>query len=238
MKILLFDIETAPNLGYIWGKYEQDVLDYVEEGYMLCFAYKWLGEKDTICLRAKGNRTKLVKALWKLFNEADVIIAHHGDQFDIKKANAYFAKAGLPPPSPYKTVDTKKVAKRYFKFNSNKLDDLGNYLGLGRKLQTGGFELWKGCMRNDKKSWAKMMEYNCQDVILLEEVYIKLLPWITNHPDRGQNLECPNCKGKTERRGFSITRIGRKQRYQCQECGAWSLGKTEKHEKGKVHPMA
>ena len=237
-KILLFDLENSPNLGWVWQKYEQDVMRFDKEGVMLSFAYKWLGEKTVkahalpdfrLYKKDKLNDTELVKVLHKLFNEADVIIAHHGDNFDIKKSNAYFAKAGLLPPTPYKTVDTRKVAKRYFRFNSNKLDDLGQYLDLGKKLPTGGIDLWFDCMAGDKKAWKKMVAYNKQDVVLLEKVYLKLLPWITNHPDVGIDLDkCKNCAGSNfMKRGISVQRNGRYQRLQCSDCGAWDRFKIK-----------
>lgn len=243
LKVLLFDIETAPNLGYIWGKYEQDVIEYKKEWHMLCFAYKWLGERGVYAYslpdfkkeykKDPEDDSALVKRLWSLFNEADIIIAHNGNSFDVKKTNARFVKHNLLPPEPYKTIDTKLVAKRYFNFNSNKLDDLGNYLGLGRKIQTGGFELWKGCMSGDRKSWNKMVSYNKQDVVLLEKVYQKLKPWMNNHPNiallNDDKHACPNCGSENiHRRGIATTRVSKRQRYQCQDCGAWSQGESVK----------
>lgn len=235
-KILLFDIETAPNLGYIWGKYEQNVLEFTRDWYMLCFAAKWLDSKGVITsalpdfkLYKKDSEddTEVVKALWKLFDEADIIIAHNGNNFDIKKANAKFLMQGLTPPSFYQKIDTLKVARRYFKFDSNKLDDLGEYLKVGRKAETGGFALWKGCMEGKSSSWNKMVKYNKQDVVLLEEVYLKLRPWMDSHPNRNlldNTLKmCPICgSDKLHRRGFRLTRVSKFQRYQCQSCGGWS----------------
>lgn len=244
-KILLFDIETSPNLGYIWGKYEQNVIEYVSEWYVLCFAYKWLGDAKTHVLglpdfasykKNPEDDKQLLKALWDLFDQADVVIAHNGQSFDVKKVNARFLAHGMKPPSPYKIVDTKLVAKRYFNFNSNKLDDLGNYLGLGRKLDTGGFDLWKGCMSGDNKSWKTMLKYNIQDVVLLEKVYEKMLPYMTNHPDRNiidetLHLVCNNCgSDNTHKRGYLTTRTGKWQRHQCRECGAWFKGDKIKHD--------
>lgn len=237
-KVLLYDIETMANLGYIWGKYEQNVIEFKEHWYMITFAYKWLGEKTThvkslpdfpIYKKDKQNDRQLVEALWKLFDEADVIIAHNGNSFDIKKTNARFIKHKLLPPTPYKTIDTKLVAKRYFNFTSNKLDDLGDYFEIGRKINTGGFELWLGCVNNDKKSWDLMCKYNKQDVVLLEKVYQTMLPYITNHPNYNLLLDtthsCPNCgEDKLQKRGTSITRVSKSQRYQCTGCGAWSQG--------------
>lgn len=235
-KVLFYDVETRPNLGYIWGKYEQNVIEYVEEFSMLCFAYKWQHEKTThvvglpdfaLYKKDPTNDSELIKALHKLFDEADVVIAHNGDQFDQKITNARTIVNGILPPSPYKQIDTKKVAKRYFRFNSNKLDDLGAILGLGRKIQTGGFSLWLGCMRGDPQAWAKMMRYNKQDVVLLEKVYYKMLPWIENHPGMNVLLDkpeaCPNCgKGPLHARGYRITTVSKYQRYQCQNCGHWA----------------
>ncbi len=236
MKILLFDIETSPNLGYIWGKYEQDVLQYVRQGSMLSFAYKWLDEKFVharslpdfpLYKKDKFNDKELIKELWDLLDEADVVIAHNGDAFDIKKVNAFFAKAGLTPPSPYQTVDTLKVARNNFKFNSNKLDDLGDYLGIGRKYETGGFGLWKGCMDGDSESWRKMVKYNKQDVVLLELVYKQLRPWIKNHPRLYQLDCCPNCgSDRLQKRGTFKTISGTRQKYWCINCGKWPTGKV------------
>lgn len=238
-KILLFDIETSPNLGYVWGKYEQDVISYTKEWYMLSFAYKWLGEKKTYAYalpdfkgykKDKTNDYELVKKLHELMNEADIIIGHNCDQFDIRKTNARFIAHGLTPPSPYKTVDTKKVAKRYFHFNSNKLDDLGRYLKLGQKLSTGGFDLWLGCMGGNPKAWKTMVEYNKQDVILLEEVYNTLLPWISNHPNVNvideNEFGCTNCGSEhLQKRGIGFNSVTKYQRYVCVDCGKWSKSK-------------
>ena len=241
-KILLFDIETAPNLGYVWGKWEQDVVSFKEHWYMLSFAYKWLGEKQThvvslpdfkLYKKDKANDRELVNKLWELFNEADVLIAHNGDEFDVKKVNSRFIQHGMVPPKPFQTIDTKKVAKRYFKFDSNNLDDLGQYLGLGRKLQTGGFDLWLGCISGDKESWKRMCNYNKQDVVLLEQVYLKLRPWMTNHPNMnlltGEAHTCPNCGClKVSKQGFKRSRTGIRQQYKCGDCGAWSSGESVK----------
>jgi DNA polymerase elongation subunit (family B) len=228
IKILLFDIESQPILGYTWGMYEQNVLKVVEPWKMLCFAYKWLGEKKThvVSLPMVKGEKELIKELHKLFVEADIIVGHNGDNFDIKKSNAKFIEYNLTPPDPYKTIDTLKIARRFFKFDSNKLDSLGEQLGVGRKLKTGGFDLWTGCMSGDEKSWRLMQKYNKMDVILLEKVYLKLRPWIQNHVNlnvyTGEKTNCPSCGSKNiQRRGFSYNATGKQQRWQCMECFSW-----------------
>lgn len=246
-RILLYDIETAPNLAYVWGKYEQDVIAYESEWYMMTFSYKWLGEKRVIARglpdyplykKQPENDKALVSELHKLFSDADVVIAHNGDAFDQKKSQARMIYHGLTPPAPYKQIDTKKVARKYFNFNSNKLDDLGKLLGCGQKLDTGGFELWLGCMNGNISAWNKMKRYNKQDVVLLEEVYLKMRPWIVNHPSMALMLDrpevCPKCgegpliiskKRKIAKTGFAI-------QYQCKACGGYSTDR--KNQKTQV----
>jgi len=228
-KIVLFDIETSPHIGYSWGKYEQDIIDFKEEGHIMCFAYKSIGEKSvhavaTIDFKKDGER-KVVESLHKLFDESDILVAHNGDDFDIKMVNRSFAKYGMLPPSPYETIDTKKLAKSRFRFTSNKLDDLGEYLGLGRKMQTGGFQLWLDCLAGDRKAWNKMIAYNKQDVVLLEKVYLKLRPWAKTHPrvDISDKLICPVCGSEDiQKRGFGFGGGFIYQRFQCNQCGKYS----------------
>lgn len=225
-KILLYDIEVTPSLGYVWQKWQTDVIKFHNEWELLSFAYKWLGEKRTIAVGTnKFTEEQLILRLWELFDEADVVIAHNGDAFDQRMVNKKFLEYGLTPPSPYKSIDTLKIAKRYFRLLSNKLDDLGELLKVGRKVKHEGFELWLKCMRGEKAAWAKMLQYNKQDVVLLERVYLRLRPWITNHPNVGDLSQldgvCPKCESPNlTKRGFQPTRTGLKQRYVC-ECGGW-----------------
>lgn len=240
-RILLFDIETSPNVAYVWEKYEQNVIgDFIRERMIISVAWKWLHEKTvhSMCIpdfygykSKKLQNKKLIEKLHSLFSAADILVAQNGDNFDIKMANAEFIQYGLKPPPPHKTVDTLKVARSKFRFNSNKLDDLGARLGLGRKVKTGGFDLWLGCLRGEKSSWDRMSFYNKNDVILLEKIYYKLRPWMTNHPnlnvfDGGQG--CPYCKSThVNSQGFQLMPTGRKRRWHCMDCGKWSKGAFE-----------
>jgi uncharacterized protein YprB with RNaseH-like and TPR domain len=241
-KILFIDIETAPSLGWIWGKWQQNVIDFKTDWYILSVGWKWLGDEKVQVLglddfpRHKRNSEDdkaLVKHIWKLIDQADIIIAHNGDDFDLPKINTRFLTHKLPPTSPYKTVDTLKIARKVFKFDSNKLDDLGRYLGIGRKIPHTGFHLWKGCMSGDPESWRKMKEYNGHDVELLEQVYELVKAWDTKHPQINQGLTaneaCPTCASKNvQRRGFSYTLLRKKQRFQCLNCRRWYEGSAKK----------
>ncbi len=234
-KILLYDIETSPNLGYIWGKYEQDVIAFKQEWQILSVAYKWLGEKRVHFVSGRGGELAVLKALAALFAKADVVVAHNGDAFDMKKIRSRMLALNLPPTPPLASVDTLKVAKANFKFNSNKLDDLGATLKLGRKVKHTGFDLWLGCMAGDSQSWKLMEKYNKQDVVLLEKVYKRMLPWISNHPSlaalRDSKSGCPKCSSnKVVKWGLRPNPKGVSQRWLCQACGGYFITAKKKGE--------
>jgi len=241
-RIALWDIETAPSLGYYWGKlYETNIIGVESPWYILCFSYKWLGE-STIHTHAlpdykhyskdKENDYGLIKDLHKLFSAADILIAHNGDRFDQRKAYARFIKHRLPPPSPVKTIDTLKASRKYFLFDSNRLNDLGQYLGVGKKLPNTGFHLWRKCMEGDPDAWDLMRRYNRKDIILLERCYEKLRPYMGNHPSLGVYTNsdcCPACQStRLQRRGEAVSRSRKYQRIQCRDCGHWSQGEIIK----------
>jgi predicted RNA-binding Zn-ribbon protein involved in translation (DUF1610 family) len=244
-KIVFIDLENSPSLGWTWGpKWETSIIEFQQDWHLLSFAYKWVGEKTVhvkgLCdypgfEKNKTDDKRLVADLWKIFDEADVVIAHNADRFDIKKANTRFVTHGFPPPSPYRTVDTLKVARKYFRFDSNKLDDLGQYLGVGRKLKHIGFALWLQCMEGDKKSWAVMKKYNQKDISLLESVYYLLRAWATNHPNINQGgFACPTCGSvEIQKRGWTYTPLRQKRRFQCQSCAAWFSGPAITAEKAQ-----
>lgn len=248
-KILLLDIENSPNLAYVWGKYQQDVVQFEREWFILSYAYKWLNDTKVqakalpdykkVFKKDSTNDEELLKDLWKILNEADIIIAHNGDEFDIKKINARFVFHGLTPPAPYKTIDTLKVARRYFQFTSNKLGDLAEHLKVGKKMETGGFELWIQCIKENLKAWKKMVEYNKQDIVLLEKVYYALRPWDTYHPNMGVYLQenvCSKCgSNKLQSRGTYVAKSLLYNRFQCQDCGSWM--RTYKTAQKTTKPM-
>lgn len=245
-RILLLDIETAPSLGYVWGKYDQDVIEFERDWFILSFAAKWLDSKDILVKSLpdyKGYRknpmddSHLMVDLWKLLDEADIVVAHNGDSFDIKKINARFLVHKMLPPSNYKTVDTLKQVRKHFRFDSNRLGDVCKVLGIGAKIPHVGFALWKACMQGDATAWETMRDYNAQDVALLEDIYLRLRPW-SAHPDvrlfsagggGDHQHDCPACASShTQRRGIAVARTRKYQRWNCQDCGTWFQGDLEK----------
>jgi hypothetical protein len=250
MKILLFDIETSPILANIWGLWtETRDFKFVDvDWYVLSWSAKWLNSKTTIVKslpdypnykKNPQDDSALLKELWSLLDEADIVIGHNAQKFDVKKINTRFLINGMLPPSNYRVIDTLLIAKRHFAFTSNRLDTLGQILGLGKKVDTGGFSLWKGCLENDSKCWSKMRMYNKQDVVLLEKVYLKLRPYMNNHPNTNLDLicdtpACPICGSKQlVRRGYAYTNTSKYARVRCSDCGKWS--RVRVNEISKTH---
>lgn len=210
----------------------------VKDWLILCWSAKWLGEKEIYSSSLpkhknyKNNRESdkyLIRPLWDLLNEADIVIAHNGIKFDRKKVNTRFVLNGMSPPSPYRMIDTLQLARREFSFTSNRLNDIGQMLGVGKKKETGGFNLWSSCLDGDMKSWRKMEDYCRQDVRLLERVYLKLRPFHQTHP-KLEFKGCHRCgSSNVQNRGFAYTNTSKYRRYQCTDCGGW--GRYARQEK-------
>lgn len=237
----MFDIETLPMEVYAWRLGEQNWSpdNIIRDWCVLGYSAKWLFESDTVSniLTSKQATTrddkKLTMEIYDLFNQADVIIAHNGDHFDLPKMNTRFLRHGLRPPSPYLSVDTKDACKRAFGFTSNKLDYIAKYLGLPCKYHT-DFDLWIRCSLGEQEALDYMHKYNVQDIFVLEDVYAIVRPWI-KHPNMALYIDtdadtcaCPKCGsldvewGETYRTTASVFDA-----FRCQHCGAVGRKKTK-----------
>jgi DNA polymerase elongation subunit (family B) len=233
LKLLTLDIETSPNLAHVWGLWQQNVgiSQLLESGEVICFAAKWYDSEEVDFFSSfHVGKSEMVRLAHQFLEEADAVIHFNGQRFDIPHLNREFVEAGLTPPSPYAQIDLLKVVKKQFRFPSNKLDYVTKRLGLDHKVQNGGHQLWVKCMAGDYQAWEQMKEYNVQDVVITEQLYDKLLPWIPSHPSYGLYQEgdedtCPNC-GSTDlkKEGKAYTAVSAYQRFSCKSCGKWSRG--------------
>lgn len=231
-RVLLFDLEVSRDIVAGYGnKYDFRVVKTIKHQELMCFAWKWLGESKIHYLSRHDVATQydLANALRKLLDEADVVIAHNAAKFDVRMANRFFVSNRIAPPSPFKTIDTLRIARSSFKFQSNSLNDLAEYLDLGKKESITYANLEDDFMTDwpENKTLKQMEKYNKQDIVLLESIYHTLRPFMRNHPNMGDITQtdhvCPQCGGKNlERRGFTTLRAGKKQRYQCKDDGSWS----------------
>ena len=234
-RILILDIETAPNMAYVWGAWKQNIgqNQWLEKGYIMSFAAKWLGDDEVIYQENRGNNDKeLVQSMFSLLDMADVVVAHNGRRFDLPIILGRGLVHKLTPPSPYFIVDTLAVARREFRFTSNSLANLAEELKVTQKdkhKDFPGFELWVECIKGNPKAWEEMKHYNIQDVVVLEDVYLRMRPYINNHPNiahrqrDGNEVYCPKCGSHhIQYRGYYHTMMGLAyRRFKCKNCGGW-----------------
>lgn len=227
----MLDIETAPNTAHVWGLFKQNIgiNQLLDSSYVLCWSAKWYKEKEIYFDSVKKSKPKkMLQGIYKLLEQADAVVHYNGTKFDIPTLNKEFVLHGLRPPAPYKQIDLLKVARSQFRFPSNRLDYVANALGLGQKSKHEGHGLWIKCMAGERQAWKEMEAYNKNDVLLLERVYDRLMPWIKNHPNHnlyGESLVCPNCGGKDhQRRGTTVSQSLCYHRFQCKSCFKWFRG--------------
>lgn len=229
-RVLLWDIETAPMIVATFDLRPEFIPheNILHDWYMICSGWKWLDE-DTVTVQAvsaKDHRDDgpIVRKLYRVLLEADVLVHQNGDRFDLPKFNVRAQAHGLKPLPPIPTVDTLKVARKHFAFSSNRLDALGRALGVGTKVETPK-GLWLDCLNGDRAAILKMVEYNRGDVLLLEAVYLKLRPYARNHPNLALVGEdwpaCPVCGSANviKTRRTYRTRVNRYQLWECKDCG-------------------
>lgn len=244
-KILIFDIETAPIRSAVWGIWNQNInlKGITSEWFMLTWAAKWYGE-DTIYAEAVTSQealeeddSRITKDIWDLLDEADIVVSHNGDKFDIKKLNTRFILHNLAKPSPYHSIDTLKQVRKNFSFTSNKLDYVNQQLGIQQKLSNSGMEMWVKAIQGNQKALNEMLEYNIGDIDALEELYSKLKPWFKGHPPVSTKKEtCPVC-GEGELTKISeFGKILQYDIYRCDNCKA--LSRNRKSNKSNINRVS
>lgn len=231
-RVLIIDIESKPMQAYIWDAKTVYVSSdkIIDHGGMLCFAAKWLGDSEVEFYSDwQDGHDAMVQAAYRLLMEADIVITYNGDRYDIKRLNNEFLRAGMAPPSPYRSIDLFKTNRARFDLPYKKLDYLAQTIGVGQKVSHTGFQLWVDVMNGDTEAQALMREYNIGDVVLTEKTYIKLLPWLASVPHMGmftveQGL-CPYCASDSVHgTGETYTYVQRYQLFKCDNCEGWSRG--------------
>lgn len=236
-KVLLFDIETAPIMAHVWGLWDNNVAlnQVVSDWHVLSWSAKWLDDPPSKVMYADQRNAKnieddkaILQEIWNLLDKADVVITQNGKNFDIKKLNARFILQGFQPPSSVKHIDTKIIASKVFGFTSNKLEYMTDKLCTQYKklkhTKFPGHEMWNQCLKGNLEAWKEMETYNKYDVLALEELYNKLIPWDNSlnfnlyHDDVYHVCKC----GSTTfiKNGFYYTSSGKFQKHKCKQCGA------------------
>ena len=236
-RVLIFDIETAPILAHVWALWDQNVgLNQIQaDWFVLSWAAKWLGSpaSEVMYMDQRGaakleDDRELLEAIWKLLDEADIVVTQNGRSFDQRKLQARFLLQGMQPPSAYKHIDTKLLTQKHFAFPSHKLEYMTEKLcKKWKKLKHKkfpGHEMWVECMRGNLAAWREMEKYNRHDVLSLEELYTVIRPWDASinfslwHEDTGHVCSCGS--REFQRRGYAYTPAGKFQVHRCKKCGS------------------
>jgi DNA polymerase elongation subunit (family B) len=251
--IISFDLEVSPALGYFYPPtWETGILKVEERQKLMCFAWQHIDKKKihSLCLADMPGYDKnthddrqLVEELHKTMTEADILLGQNSDSFDIKMANYFFIRNGLEPIPPTKSIDTKKIAKRYFRFANNTLGNLAEELGVGSKSKVKHSDIWEDCfLLGDRKMWKLMNTYCENDVRLTTEIYLKMRSFMHTHPSlsriSGEWDSCPRCGSYSFRiKAYRTTNTLRYHQYQCNDCqGYFSDRKSITEESGDNRP--
>jgi len=230
-KVLFWDIETAPIIAHVWGTWDQNVglNQIMSDWHLLSWAAKWQGDPKVMYMDQRDQKNladdkKILKGLWDLLDEADIVVTQNGKAFDQKKVNARFILHGMQPPSSFKHIDTLLLAKKHFAFTSNKLEYLADRLNTKyKKLKDHkfpGHEMWVECLKGNVEAFKEMERYNRQDVLALEELYNKLIPWSSTQPFAVFGKACSCDAPNVIKKGWFHSDMGKFQRYKCTNCGA------------------
>ncbi len=252
-RIISFDLEVSPALGYFYPPtWETGILKVMERQKLMSFAWQVVGEKKihAVNMSQMGtykvdpyNDKLITMELHKVMSDADILLGQNSDQFDVKMANYFFIMNDLEPIPPTKYIDTKKIAKRYFRFANNTLDNLSQELGFGGKTQVKHSDIWQECfLLQNKKMWKLMDVYCKNDVDQTTKIYLKMRGFMHSHPSlsriSGEMDSCPRCGSFSYRvKAYRTTNTSRYSQYQCNDCnGFFSDRKAMTEKQGDIKP--
>jgi len=236
-RILTFDVETSPNIGAFWSPWKTNInsSQIIRPWHLLTWSAKWLGEKDILHDRLTSTEAttsddhRIAMSLRNLIDEADIVIAHNGKKFDIKRLNTRLIVNDILQPSPYRVIDTLQAVKNKFAFVYNNLDYLVKELEVSDgKIET-NMKLWLDAINGSDDALEEMDTYCQNDVLILEELYLRIRGWIPGHPNINVYTDedepvCHVCGSKhlTKSGGYYVTQVGKYETYLCKDCGAYS----------------
>lgn len=238
LKTLVLDIETSPFTAYSYNRWQVNISDAMrrdDDITILSYAYKWIGNDKVYYEENRDGCDKsILTKLTDVLNEADIVVGHNMQRFDAPMINTRLAMNGLSPVSPYRVIDTLKIAKKHYKFERNTLDWVAKSLNCSRKLEHKNFpgmSIWIEMLHGNDEAWETNKEYNKMDVVVTEEVYIKMRPFTKPHPSvvigsNSLNKRCVSCGSRDIREdGYHYTNASKFQRYKCANCNSFSRGR-------------
>lgn len=199
----------------------------------ICAAWKWYDAPD-VEFAAEwnvGGYDGFMRTVWDVFDRADLIIGHNAERFDAKHLMGGWAEMGLPAPSPYKVIDTLKIARGSFAYESNTLDALNKRLGIDAKTDKYSVEVARAAVNGDKEAQARIEGYNRGDIIASEALFDRLRPYAKGIPHLGMwtddALACPSCGSTMTATGKTVhANVQKYEHLHCPNCGSHARGTT------------
>lgn len=247
-RVLIYDIETAPLLGYCWSLWDNNIgLNQIHsDWHVLSWAAKFLGEDDVYYQDQRNavnveDDKEILQGIWKLLDECDFVITQNGKKFDQKKLNARFVIHGMKPPSAYRHIDVLQIAKSQFGFTSNKLQYMTDTLCTKYKksghAKFSGFELWSECLKGNLEAFCEMEDYNILDILSLEELYLIISPWDAKLPNFDVYDDEPSSNEEWVKEGFVYSNLGKYDRYRNTVTGQQRRGSVNLLSKEKRNSL-
>ena len=205
--------------------------DVLEWPRTICAAWRWYGEEEVHFASEweVGGHEGFLRRLWEVADECDIAIGHNAAGFDFPILAGDWAMLGLPAPSPFKIIDTLKVARSAFSMPSNTLDSLAKRLGVEAKSDKYDVRVAQAAVDGDKEAQARIEGYNRGDIIASEALFDRLRPYARNIPHLGMwtddEMACPSCGSTMTATGKTVhANVQRYEHLTCPNCGAHARG--------------
>lgn len=237
LKILAIDIECSPATVLTYGLFNQNISHkyIIEHPRIMCFAAQWYGSKKTMFFSEyHDGKDEMLKKLYELVDEADVIMGYNSQRFDYPWIEGYLMEEGYTRPAPSKHIDLLSVFRKHSRFISRKLDYVSARLLDEKKIDANTMDLYLRCTSDDekvaKKAWAEMKKYNIRDTAMMPELFDTVKSYVKMpHPiaESSEEALCHSCGSENLiRKGYALTMTGKYQRFRCNDCGSWHRGTT------------
>lgn len=226
MKILFVDIESSDLAADI--------------GHIICIGYKWANEPKAHVMsildypgKFANDDKLLLKAFEKVYNQADIVVHHFGEYFDIPFLQTRRLIHGLHPMPETTMVDTWRICKKRLKFGSNRLQRVLEVLGCPIEKTPVKLSVWSLARLGHKKSIDYVIDHCLKDILVLEWVYNKIKSVWTPHPALVINSDDKYCRFCKEysgiSNGFRPAKTHVYRRMGCKKCGfSWKGAKIGK----------
>lgn len=236
-KILVFDLEVSTKIVHTYQMWDTNISPshIIEDFYILAFSAKFFGEDKVYYLDTRKSPKcdiRILEALSDLINQATHLCGHNLKRFDLPTLRSRMIQKGISPIPELPVIDTLGIAKRLFKFSSNKLSELAKYLGCDvlkdDHSKFPGISIFTEAMNGNQEAFEAMEHYCKTDSIVTEKILVKLMPWepAINFQSNYQKIVCSCGEDKFFKNGIKYTRSGSFQIMRCHKCSKCYLDKT------------